>query len=505
MSEPVTTNQHAGTGSHFGPGFNGPSRATTSTSAKSCTITSGAAAKIPSPPGGKLHPNQEVVLDEVEEGEMVENKLVIPDEMLQYLNQVADQECKVTVPQGLSTPNSTAGGGEGPAPAGWNPAENSPSAFGGPTPSQPAPPPSSFNQAQANLNNVLMSPQSQYSNDDCSLMSNVMSPQTPQHQMMSPMMSEGGPLTPSSYGPQPQQNPPVQCQMQMSSQSFSAGNNNFRQNQPPPQQQQQQPPQLRQIACSNLIGYFHRTDQSAHHCCLAMMMQGSLHINQPSGSGAPNGNPQQYKNPFSVSFAACQQTQSSTPAGRQPQQPAPTANPQQPLNPIDVEIQCGDISQSQMSPAVANLAKPNPDSSPARPQQAAPKPMESSLQTPPLPSTPTGFAETAQLPVASPAIPIGAGSAANTSATAVAAPAAAGTTAGTQSTMGSDTYQRTLEYVQNCQNWVESAADMVSSSTHPMSTTTAAAPASSSNLVINDMSTSLNSYFEEDRYLQMIQ
>lgn len=37
----------------------------------------------------ELHPNQEVVLDEVGEGEMVENKLVIPDEMMQYLNQVS--------------------------------------------------------------------------------------------------------------------------------------------------------------------------------------------------------------------------------------------------------------------------------------------------------------------------------------------------------------------------------------------------------------------------------
>ncbi|KAJ8946110.1 hypothetical protein NQ318_010409 [Aromia moschata] len=37
-----------------------------------------------------LHPNQAVVLDEVGEGEMVENKLVIPDEMVRYLNQVAD-------------------------------------------------------------------------------------------------------------------------------------------------------------------------------------------------------------------------------------------------------------------------------------------------------------------------------------------------------------------------------------------------------------------------------
>lgn len=36
----------------------------------------------------EFHPNQEVVLDEMGEGELVENKLVIPDEMMQYLNQV---------------------------------------------------------------------------------------------------------------------------------------------------------------------------------------------------------------------------------------------------------------------------------------------------------------------------------------------------------------------------------------------------------------------------------
>ena len=36
----------------------------------------------------ELHPNQEVLLDDMGEGEMVENKLVIPDEMMQYLNQV---------------------------------------------------------------------------------------------------------------------------------------------------------------------------------------------------------------------------------------------------------------------------------------------------------------------------------------------------------------------------------------------------------------------------------
>lgn len=36
------------------------------------------------------HPNQEVVLDEVGEGEMLESKLVLPDDMVMYLSQVAE-------------------------------------------------------------------------------------------------------------------------------------------------------------------------------------------------------------------------------------------------------------------------------------------------------------------------------------------------------------------------------------------------------------------------------
>ncbi|XP_055588075.1 transcriptional activator cubitus interruptus [Uranotaenia lowii] len=462
MSEPLAANhQH---GLNFGPGFGpGPSRPS-SAAPRSCTVTSGAVSKAPSPPSQKLHPNQEVVLDEVEEDEMVENKLVIPDEMLQYLNEVADQETKTTVAQGMSTPNST-------APAGFQ-AENSPQGTSGATQPQAA----SFTQPQVNLNNVLMSPQSQYSNDDCSVMSNVMSPQTPQQQMMSPMLPECA-NTPANFVPQQsQQRTNVQCQMQ-----------NFNR---PSFNSQQQPLQLRQIACSNLIGYFHRTDQSAQHCCLAMMMQGSLHINQPSGS---NSNTHQYKNPFSVTFNSNQ-----IPTTRQ--QPPVLNDPTNP-NQVNVEIQCGDISQSQLSPAVANLSKPSTNPAPKpNPTQPTSKPMESSLQTPPLPSTPTGFGETG----------------------AAAATVAASATTVNQTTMGSDTYQRTLEYVQNCQNWAESASDMVSSSTHPSAAaaiagasspaTAAVAPVAavvepppSSNLIINDMSTSLSSYFEEDRYLQMIQ
>lgn len=60
------------------------------------------------------------------------------------------------------------------------------------------------------------------------------------------------------------------------------------------------------------------------------------------------------------------------------------------------------------------------------------------------------------------------------------------------SNMRLDVYQRTLEYVQNCQTWVDN--NIVSSSTHP-----------SSNMIINDMSTSLYSFQQENKFLQMIQ
>ncbi|XP_055689934.1 transcriptional activator cubitus interruptus [Lutzomyia longipalpis] len=60
--------------------------------------------------------------------------------------------------------------------------------------------------------------------------------------------------------------------------------------------------------------------------------------------------------------------------------------------------------------------------------------------------------------------------------------------------MRQEVYQRTLEYVQSCQNWTEATDAAVTSSTHP----------SSSNMIINDMSTSLNSLLEENRFLQLI-
>ncbi|XP_028170255.1 transcriptional activator GLI3 isoform X4 [Ostrinia furnacalis] len=64
-----------------------------------------------------------------------------------------------------------------------------------------------------------------------------------------------------------------------------------------------------------------------------------------------------------------------------------------------------------------------------------------------------------------------------------------------QNGMRQETYQRTLEYVESCENWKSS--EMVSSSTHPLQ--------GGDNMVVNDLQTSLSSFYEENQYLQMIQ
>lgn len=138
---------------------------------------------------------------------------------------------------------------------------------------------------------------------------------------------------------------------------------------------------------------------------------------------------------------------------------------------INNEIQCGDVSQSQLSPANFQQAQPFNTN-----LMQATKVDESILHRP--------------------------------------------LDEDHQTSMQSDTYLRTLEYVQSCQNWMEtnngncapvrsnahynffqtpnSVWPDVSSSTHPQSLT-------SVNMIVNDMTTSLSSLLEENRYLQLMQ
>lgn len=287
---------------------------------KQILIQQRARSVTPKPTKIDLHPNQEVDLDEVEEDEMVENKLVIPDEMLQYLNQVAE------IPTAVPVNN-------------WTTKKLQQSTA---TTTKPA-------------GQSLLSPQSQNSyNKNQQTNFNQSYQQSLYHQQQS-----------SNYNSQ---------STMINSQNYNP--NNYYYNHHHHYNNQQQ----RNLPCSNLTGYYHRTDQSAGNCCL---MSYDHHT----------------------------------------------------------EIQCCDISQSQISPGmqqqITTIQTVQPD-------------------------------VTEQIQNSEPLSVDGA------------------------TGMRQDTYQRTLEYVQSCQNWVEST-DVVSSSTHP-----------SSNMIIKDMTTSLSSLQQENQFLEMM-
>lgn len=388
--------------------------------------------KPPTPPTKNFHPNQAVVLDEVEENEMVENKLdVLPDDMLRYL-------------YGNSAEVAT-------------------------NDKEPIAGPSTCNNMDANFNAMPPQQQSiqsaQQSMNYCDNQYNQMPPPVaPAHAMNAQAMNQmqqqynrnsnasnnarnmqqyggGGGSNNSYYGHQYNPSFNMNVSTMNNAQQFN-NNNGWRQN----QTQTQQPQECNSIACHKLMGYFHRTDQSAHNCCLVRMMQMSLSLND-----RPQSRQQNY---------CCNQSQPTptpTPAAPTPSTPIIPAQPQ--------EIQCTDISQSQLSPArmQANLPASQPS---AVPQTNSTLPVQAISSQPPSSIPPP--------------------------------PPQENSNDASDMTRQNDTYQRTLEYVQNCQYWIESTTnatnDAVSSSTHP-----------SPNMVVNDLSTSLNSYLEEDRYLQMIQ
>lgn len=131
------------------------------------------------------------------------------------------------------------------------------------------------------------------------------------------------------------------------------------------------------------------------------------------------------------------------------------------------EIQCKDISQSQMSPRLIATPQNNQQPQNSIPTSQIQQQQPQQQQPAPPPSTQQQNSITQLQPIG----------------------------------MRQDAYQRTLEYVQNCQSWVSN--DLVSSSTHPLSNK--CGNETTSNMVVNDMTSSLSSLLEENRYLQMIQ
>lgn len=157
---------------------------------------------------------------------------------------------------------------------------------------------------------------------------------------------------------------------------------------------------------------------------------------------------------------------------------------------LNNEIQCRDISQSQMSPVI------QPQNVQKLPTQAQQQPQLTNM-----------YQSTMQVPVDNTNVNINNTTTATATATAVAVTAPAITAVpptcnlnqtpntalnasafGVNSGMRQDTYQRTLEYVQNCRSWAENTE----------------AVSSTSNMKINDMSTSLSSLLEENRYYNSV-
>ncbi|KAB0792111.1 hypothetical protein PPYR_14072 [Photinus pyralis] len=402
---------------------------------------------------GELHPNQAVVLDEVGEGEMVENKLVIPDEMVHYLNQVAD----------------THTGDFNAIP--WQDAH------------KPMPSPGAHSQANfAPAQNPLMSPVPSVN-----------------HMMPSPVgaINQMVPSpNPIMMSPAPSQMVPVHCHSQMVSQNQQMLSNCYRPAshnvcyaqhtttwEPNGQMLQNRMCQTQpvQTMChiSNIPhNTYCRTPhvQTPSNYPIPSHCNNHVYASMCTSNYHPNGCQQQkHVNGYGCNNVySCASEPMASPAMATPAPTDIVNQPQQaqmvrPCSHVDQhcyqqqpytnqclpnsdrlycancsnkkanvchqcsnnEIQCKDITQSQMSPNV-NKAPP-------------------ALQ------------------------PLG---------------------------MRQDTYQRTLEYVQNCQSWTNNADAAVSSSTHPKG---GCGDAPSSNMVVNDMTSSLSSLLEENRYLQMIQ
>lgn len=216
-------------------------------------------------------------------------------------------------------------------------------------------------------------------------------------------------------------------------------------------------------ACTQTPGYYHRTDQSAMNCC--QLLRG-LQITDDANK---------FDNELKPNAMQLNRSPNLTTRNELSQMAAG-------------EIQCNDISQSQMSPViqpqtvqkspqVQQLAtRPQPQPQP-HPQQTTQSSTQQQQQQQPQQVT-NVFASIMPMQVANNTIQNSAMSAVNVN------------VQNQQISMRHDIYQRTLEYVQNCQSWTEQP-EMVTST-------------SNINMQISDMSTSLSSLLEENRYYNSV-
>lgn len=479
-----------------------------------------------------LHPNQAVVLDEVGEGEMVENKLVIPDEMVRYLSQVAawpDQKAPPPTPPEVapSSPPGFSNFNQAMSPTSnvvLSPGSNlnhivSPSSNLNPilspssnlnqimspnsnmnrimSPSsainqmmmspgsnvnQVMSPSSNVNQIlspNSNMNqimspssnmNQMMSPNSninQMMSPNCNINHQIMSPNSNMSQMMSPMSNVPQMMAPVQNLPQNLQNAPnyhhhhqmmtnypqmgpARCHPQ----TMSSINNNHPQHLP-----RHSPSCNNQMAPGCYPNWNNGTDSPCNYGNNQCRQQAGgygaqcpSHGYQPCAPNYPNGCLRNGYGCGGYGYGVSEQPMASPAMGapapadpaNQPQQAQMTRPPRAPYYPQFPNQSCVQSTNGCANCGKSNFGKSNNMN------------VGGEIQCRDV-SSQSGVAG-----------------------------------------MRQDAYQRTLEYVQNCQSWVGNGGDAaVTSSTHP--------PDGASNMVVNDMTSSLSSLLEENRYLQMIQ
>ncbi|GLV32090.1 cubitus interruptus [Carabus blaptoides fortunei] len=533
---------------------------------------------------GEHHPNQEVVLDEVGEGETIENKLVIPDEMVHYLNQVADTQhggdtatVSATNQQYLTAANAQTSNPTNPA---WNNTSTSthtnnclPSPAAVVPPMMPSPnlnqllpsPGSTFNQllpspgAQtmhhspasntvnqlmpspasnvtqmmpspaSNLNQMMPSPASNMNQMMPSPASNVnqmmASPASNINQMMSSPVSNMNQMMPSpaSNVNQMMPSPASNYSQMLPSPAMMPSPRPHSQMMPSPAQQALASPgsQIQSVAshnqCYNSTGWnarttCHMTANTDHH---------HHHSNNGTSTGCPsrqnhtsmmdyvqqqqqchNQIPNGYLNPngqcVNHGYQMCSQNQNVT--ARYSMSGATGYPHQQQQNTV---YSCAPhISEPLTSPAVATTAPQDSVGPPQTAQMSRPCAHSGNYDQgsqcyQPMPGygTVTGCNHNGCM------VP-------KVSCYQQQQPGQQQTAklcyhqqhASSEIQCNDDAYQRTLEYVQSCQSWV-GHPDTVSSSTgYPL-----LGKQDTSNMVVNDMTSSLTSLLEENRYLQMIQ
>lgn len=558
-----------------------------------------------------IHPNQAVVLDEVGEGEMVENKLVIPDEMMQYLNQVADtqngdfstvqwsENRQAEQKQGSGTnqmigspasqmvpsPNSTNLNQILPSPtqnftnmlpSPQNTNVLSPSAVnqimpspGGMSQILPSPastmnqmmpsPASNINQMlpspAPNLNQMIPSPSAMMSSPVSTFNQMLASPASTYGNVQNPMMSPAQNMMPS---PQANINHIVQSPMSVRCQSQimspDTTNNMVLQS---PGQMMQNPQNCGVMQQNQLLAQNQCYNRSVNHNMCYMQHGDNTWNNMQQNRMCQNQNQMQHN------LSMCHSTSTNQDYSNQCRPQMQQANntymsaglAQNQCNNHNYQMcstnnysnagchtnkhmnnyPCNPNTYSTMQPqgygCVPNInepltspamAAPAPNETITQPQQAqmsrpcthydqncyrynnqcAPNTMCNCMKMNMYPTNNKCFhqcstnseiqckdiSQSQMSPgVASSSVP----------------PKNANSTNGNVTQpygMRQDAYQRTLEYVQNCQSWVNSS-EVFNSNANPVK----CADTTNSNMIVNDLTSSLSSLLEENRYLQMIQ